>query len=181
MRQSISDFSSNYFYEGKLKTPKSQSNTSEHIVFYDTAGTGYEEVKGKDGVSLMNEGELDLVKKVIETEAIKLTDLAIISPYSGQVQLAKNELDKRIRISTIDSFQGQENKIVILSLVRSNPDAIIGFLKDYRRMNVAMTRAKEKLIVIGDSSTIGNDDFYAQFLEYMEGVNGYKSAWELMS
>ena len=71
-------------------------------------------------------------------------------------------------ISTIDSFQGQEKEIIILSLVRSNTEAIIGFLKDYRRMNVALTRAKERLFVIGDSSTIGQDPFYAQFLEYME-------------
>ena len=90
-------------------------------------------------------------------------------------------MDKQIRVSTIDSFQGQESLTIILSLVRSNSDAIIGFLNDYRRMNVALTRAKEKLIIIGDSSTIGNDNFYAQFLEYMEGVNGYRSAWELIS
>ena len=74
----------------------------------------------------------------------------------------------------------EKKKIVIISLVRSNSDAIIGFLKDYRRMNVAMTRAKEQLVVIGDSTTIGQDKFFAQFLEYMEEINGYKSAWELM-
>ena len=77
-------------------------------------------------------------------------------------------------------FQGQEKEIILLSLVRSNVDAIIGFLKDYRRMNVALTRAKEQLFVIGDSTTIGQDPFYAKFLEYMEEVGGYKSAWELM-
>ena len=181
MRQSISDFSSNYFYHGKLKTPERQADIDRHIIFFDTAGTGFEEVRGKDGVSLMNTGELDLVKKLIETEQLDSRDLAIISPYSGQVALAKEELNPKIRISTIDSFQGQEKQVVILMLVRSNPDAVIGFLRDYRRMNVALTRAKEKLIVIGDSSTIGNDKFYAQFLEYMEKVNGYRSAWELMS
>jgi superfamily I DNA and/or RNA helicase len=64
--------------------------------------------------------------------------------------------------------------------VRSNLEAIIGFLKDYRRMNVALTRAKEQLFVVGDSATIGKDPFYAQFLEYVEHKNGYRSAWELM-
>ncbi|MGB0915450.1 MAG: AAA domain-containing protein [Crocinitomicaceae bacterium] len=181
MKKSIADFSSNYFYNGKLITPDEQGDTEQHVVFYDTAGTGYEEVKGKDGNSLMNEGELDLVRKVIETENLENEKLAIISPYSGQVQLAKEQFDSKVRISTIDSFQGQEKEVVILSLVRSNSDAIIGFLKDYRRMNVAMTRAKQKLIVIGDSSTIGNDKFYAQFLEYMDQIEGYRSAWELMS
>jgi superfamily I DNA and/or RNA helicase len=71
-----------------------------------------------------------------------------------------------------------EKEIILLSLVRSNVDAVIGFLKDYRRMNVALTRAKERLFVIGDSSTIGNDQFYAQFLEYIENNNAYRSVWE---
>jgi superfamily I DNA and/or RNA helicase len=94
--------------------------------------------------------------------------------------LAKDRLDSAMRISTIDSFQGQECEVVLISLVRSNADAEIGFLKDYRRMNVAITRAKERLIIIGDSATIGQDKFYGQFLEFVEGINGYKSAWELM-
>ena len=129
---------------------------------------------------MINEGELDLVQKIIEFNKINHNDLAVISPYSGQVQQAKELLSKDIRISTIDSFQGQEKMVVIISLVRSNSDAIIGFLKDYRRMNVALTRAKERLIVIGDSTTIGQDKFFSQFLEYIDEVNGYKSAWELM-
>ena len=83
-------------------------------------------------------------------------------------------------INTIDSFQGQEKEIVIISLVRSNENGDIGFLKDYRRMNVAMTRAKSKLIVIGDSATIGNDSFYAKMLEYVELIGGYRSAFEIL-
>jgi superfamily I DNA and/or RNA helicase len=67
---------------------------------------------------------------------------------------------------------------VIVSLVRSNENAEIGFLKDYRRMNVAITRAKEQLYVIGDSSTIGNDKFYQEFLEYIEKYGTYKTVWE---
>jgi superfamily I DNA and/or RNA helicase len=83
-----------------------------------------------------------------------------------------------LRISTIDSFQGQENEIIIVSLVRSNDEQEIGFLKDYRRMNVAMTRAKEQLIVIGDSATIGADGFYNAFLTYVEQHGTYRTAWE---
>jgi superfamily I DNA and/or RNA helicase len=128
----------------------------------------------------MNEGELSIVQKIIELEKLDHSSIAFISPYSGQVQLAKEVLPTGILISTIDSFQGQEKEIILLSLVRSNVDAIIGFLKDYRRMNVALTRAKEQLFVIGDSTTIGQDPFYGKFLEYMEEVGGYKSAWELM-
>jgi len=85
-----------------------------------------------------------------------------------------------VTIDTIDSFQGQERDVVIISLVRSNPEGEIGFLKDYRRMNVAMTRAKKKLILIGDSATLGQDKFYSDFIEFCEKNEAYKSAWEFM-
>lgn len=180
MRKAIADFSSRYFYKGELKTTETNSDIDKHVTFYDTAGTGFDEKVGSDGVSLVNEGELSLVSNIINSENIDTRELAFISPYNGQVQLAKECLSDKIRISTIDSFQGQEKRIVILSLVRSNSDSIIGFLKDYRRMNVAITRAKEHLFVIGDSSTIGQDPFYTLFLEYMDEIGGYRSAWELM-
>lgn len=83
-----------------------------------------------------------------------------------------------MRISTIDSFQGQEQDAIILSLVRSNDGGEIGFLKDYRRMNVAITRAREQLFVIGDSATIGGDGFYRAFLAYVENHGVYRSVWE---
>ncbi len=180
MRASITQFSSEYFYDGVLKTPEHLNDTTMHVSYYDTAGTGFEENTGEDGTSRMNEGELDMVMKLLELEGLVPENAAFISPYSGQVAIAKDRLDEKMRISTIDSFQGQECETVIISLVRSNADAEIGFLKDYRRMNVAITRAKEKLIIIGDSATIGQDAFYGKFLEYVEGINGYKSAWELM-
>jgi superfamily I DNA and/or RNA helicase len=78
----------------------------------------------------------------------------------------------------VDSFQGQEKETVIVSLVRSNEDGDIGFLKDYRRMNVAITRAKQQLVVIGDSATIGADKFYNQFLMYVEKYGSYRTVWE---
>lgn len=180
MRKSIADFSSRYFYNGDLQTPENQNDIGSHLTFFDTAGTGYDERAGNDGVSLMNEGELEITNKIIEAEKLDTRNMAFISPYNGQVQLAKEQLSSKVRVSTIDSFQGQEKEVIILSLVRSNPEAIIGFLKDYRRMNVALTRAKERLFVIGDSSTIGQDPFYAQFLEYVEEIGGYRSAWELL-
>jgi len=179
MRKAIADFSSQYFYKGELNTPEHLQDIAVHISFFDTAGAGFEEEKGGDGSSLMNRGELDMVQKIIDSEKLELKSIAFISPYSGQVGLAKSTFSKGLLISTIDSFQGQEKEVVIISLVRSNDESKIGFLSDYRRMNVAMTRAKEQLFVIGDSSTIGNDPFYIQFLEYMEKVNGYRSVWEL--
>ena len=85
-----------------------------------------------------------------------------------------------LTINTIDGFQGQERDIIYISLVRSNTKNEIGFLSDYRRMNVAMTRARMLLVVIGDSATIGNNKFYESFLEYCEKNGRYQTAWEYM-
>jgi superfamily I DNA and/or RNA helicase len=178
MRPSIAGFSSNYFYNGLLTTAAHLQNTGVHISFIDTAGSGYNEVHGSDGSSLQNEGELQIVQKLLETESLDLSTTAVISPYSGQVAAAKEILPMQLRISTIDSFQGQEKETIIVSLVRSNDDGDIGFLKDYRRMNVAITRAKGQLFVIGDSATIGADPFYNAFLTYIETQGNYRTVWE---
>ncbi len=178
MREAIAGFSSDYFYNSLLLTAATLQNTGTHICFIDTAGSGFNEERGPDGMSLQNEGELRLIQKLIETETLDPQHCAIISPYSGQVTAAKELFPKQLRISTIDSFQGQEKETIIVSLVRSNDDGDIGFLKDYRRMNVAITRAKEQLFVIGDSATIGADKFYNEFLSYVEKNGTYKTVWE---
>ena len=178
MREAIAGFSSNYFYKGLLLTAAHLINTGTHITFVDTAGSGFNETQGNNGMSLQNEGELTIAQKLIATEALDTTATAFISPYAGQVSAAKEILPKEMRISTIDNFQGQEKEIIILSLVRSNDEGEIGFLKDYRRMNVAITRAKEQLFVIGDSATIGADTFYNSFLTYIETSGTYRSVWE---
>ncbi|MES1213888.1 MAG: AAA domain-containing protein [Bacteroidota bacterium] len=178
MREAIAGFSGNYFYNGLLQTAAHLTNNGTHISFIDTAGSGYNEVRGNDGMSLQNKGELMIVQKLLETESLDPLKTAFISPYSGQVTAAKEILPKEMRISTIDSFQGQEKETIILSLVRSNDDGDIGFLKDYRRMNVAITRAKEQLFVIGDSATIGADNFYNSFLTYIEKYETYRTVWE---
>ncbi len=178
MKEAIAGFSSNYFYNNQLLSPAHLQNTGIHISFIDTAGSGYNEVHGADGSSLQNKGELAIVQKLLETEELDPLKTAFISPYAGQVAAAKELLPKQLRISTIDSFQGQEKENIILSLVRSNDDGDIGFLKDYRRMNVAITRAKERLFVIGDSATIGADVFYNAFLTYIEKYGVYRTVWE---
>jgi ATP-dependent RNA/DNA helicase IGHMBP2 len=180
MRESISGFSSMYFYDGALKTANHLQNIGVHLTMYDTAGTGFNEEQGTQGTSLQNQGELDLVNKIMELNGLLPEDTIFISPYAGQVALAKEQLPAVLRSSTIDSFQGQESQNIIISLVRSNNDSVIGFLNDYRRMNVAITRAKEQLFVIGDGATIGNNNFYKKFLEYVEENGAYCSAWELL-
>src|ERR1041384_1337919 len=86
----------------------------------------------------------------------------------------------RVSINTIDSFQGQERDIVYISMTRSNDENIIGFLSDIRRMNVAMTRARKKLVIVGDSATLSRLDFYADLITYAQDHDGYVSAWEFM-
>jgi superfamily I DNA and/or RNA helicase len=178
MRAAIAGFSSEYFYNGLLETATYLGNTGVHIHFIDTAGSGTNEKRGTDGTSLQNDTELQIVRRLLETEFTEPGKIAFISPYAAQVIAARELLPKEIRISTIDSFQGQEKEIILLSLVRSNDENAIGFLKDYRRMNVAITRAKEQLVVIGDSATIGADNFYHAFLTYIEKTGSYRSIWE---
>jgi ATP-dependent RNA/DNA helicase IGHMBP2 len=178
MREAIAGFSGSYFYNGLLQTAAHLKNIGAHIYFIDTAGSGYNEIRGSDGMSLQNKGELLIVQQLLQTESLNPEKTAFISPYAGQIAAAREVLPKEMRISTIDSFQGQEQETILLSLVRSNDEGDIGFLKDYRRMNVAITRAKEKLFVIGDSATIGADNFYNSFLSYIEKYGIYRTVWE---
>ena len=84
----------------------------------------------------------------------------------------------QIEIDTVDGFQGREKEAVLVSLVRSNRDGEIGFLEDVRRMNVALTRARRKLIVIGDSATVTAHPFYQRMVNYFESIGAYHSVWE---
>ena len=178
MKPVMAGFSSQYFYKSALLSAPHLQNTGTPLVFIDMAGSGLPEMQGPDGSSLQNPGELDLIMKLLETENIDPATTAFISPYSGQVAAAKECLPKAMRISTIDGFQGQEKGRIILSLVRSNDEGEIGFLKDYRRMNVALTRAREQIWIVGDSATLGSDAFYREFLTYIEEQGVYRSVWE---
>ncbi len=178
MRENIAGFSSRWFYENRLQTAPHLQVAGKHLIFYDTAGYDAPEERGQDGSSLQNAAELRLLQQIITVENLPPGERAFISPYAGQVLLAKEHLGQ-MRISTIDSFQGQEAETIFLSLVRSNDGGDIGFLKDYRRMNVAITRAKQAMIVIGDSSTLARDPFYDAFIQYIQTHGEYKSVWEL--
>jgi ATP-dependent RNA/DNA helicase IGHMBP2 len=186
MNQKIMSFSNQYFYDSKLTAYEGVNNWMiendgfESIEFIDTAGCGYDELRDDQLKGVFNNGEVNLItKRCVELDLLENT-YGIISPYRLQVKFIKDHLQDLIQnnINTIDSFQGQERDIIIISLVRSNERSEIGFLNDYRRMNVAMTRAKKKLIIIGDSSTIGRDKFYSKLLDYIEVNGSYRSAWE---
>lgn len=108
-------------------------------------------------------------------------DVGIISPYRAQVQYLRRLLMKReffkpfrrmISINTVDGFQGQERDVIVISMVRSNDEGQIGFLRDLRRMNVAITRARMKLIILGNKETLTRHPFYRQLWRYIKGLSG---------
>jgi len=185
MNQKIMNFSNEYFYESKLMAHYSVKNQLlnnedyEPIEFIDTAGCGFDEVKNEHSNGIKNPNEANILIKRLNEINIDTNSVGIISPYRFQVNEIKSKCS--FDVNTIDSFQGQEKDLIIISLVRINDEGEIGFLKDYRRMNVAMTRAKKKLIIIGDSATIGQDKFYGNLLDYIEKNGSYRSAWEFLN
>lgn len=190
MNSTIAAYSNHYFYSGKLNAHDSVAERRFDdaflpVEFIDTAGCGFEESGDEDGSSKSNHEEARVVEAHLDQLLFSLgsnDSVAVISPYRGQVLLLQERFSghEKVVVNTIDSFQGQERDVVYISLVRSNERGEIGFLKDYRRMNVAMTRAKKKLVVIGDSATLGEDKFFAGFLDYVEKSGSYRTAWEFM-
>jgi ATP-dependent RNA/DNA helicase IGHMBP2 len=196
MNQAIMKFSSDEFYEGSQQADPSVSHhllcdlpgilsnelTTAPVNFIDTAGANYDEVVEQDGDSRFNPMEAEMVAVKVQAlleAGLAPADLAVISPYSAQVRLLREKLRRPdLEIDTVDGFQGREKEAVIVSLVRSNPDGEIGFLEDIRRMNVALTRARRKLIVIGDSATITLHPFYQRLVTYFDSIGGYHSVWE---
>lgn len=199
MNERIMHFSNVKFYEGNLKAHESvrditlllETGNSEPLEFIDTAGCGYQEKYMAENQSLSNEEEANLLLKRLrhlmeETEGTN-NSIGIIAPYKAQISLLKEKVAEaedltpyNISINTVDGFQGQEKDIICISLVRSNDKGEIGFLSDTRRMNVAMTRARKKLIIIGDSSTLARHAFYNDLVAFAETVGAYKSAWEFI-
>jgi len=191
MNEEIMAFSNSQFYKEKLKADDSVKKIKlgadefPVIEFIDTAGCGFDEESQVDSKGLSNPEEAQLVFKHLKPlmEQNNNASVGIISPYRNQVNVLQEILGtatENITINTVDSFQGQERDVIYISLVRSNTEGNIGFLKDYRRMNVAMTRAKKKLVIIGDSATLANDKFYSKFMDFVENNSYYRSAWEFV-
>lgn len=194
MNEKILAFSNAQFYHNKLKSAERvQSQTLKDdgspLIFIDTAGTGFEEEQKPGELSHFNSGEYFIVREHILSISERALghSIGIITPYAEQVRHIRSAIEEEellktmdISIDSIDGFQGQEKDIIYLSLVRSNDRGEIGFLKDQRRLNVGLTRAKRKLVVIGDSSTIGSNKLYQDLIEHVEKTGTYKSAWEYM-
>lgn len=182
MNTSIMGFSSLKFYDHKLVAHPTVAERllrvgDKPFTFIDTAGAGYEEQA--EGTSTANSEEAAFIVRHITAMNYQAVSVAVIAPYKEQVNLLKDLLaGTPVEVNTVDGFQGQERDVIYISLTRSNSDGTIGFLSDYRRMNVAMTRAKLKLVLVGDSATLAQTPFYAELIAYAEGLGGYESVWE---
>lgn len=202
MHMDIMHYSNQYFYEGKLTAHSSIAlhtlfEEDQPVSFIDTAGCGFNEQTEDTSISNPEEAAFLLKHLTLFIENLTsahaelpaIPSIAIIAPYKQQVILLKDQLlqipllhkyGDNIAVNTVDSFQGQERDIVYISMVRSNDEGAIGFLSDLRRMNVAMTRARKKLVIVGDSATLAHATFYSGFIAYTQEIGAYQSAWEFM-
>ncbi|MDD5657835.1 MAG: AAA domain-containing protein [Elusimicrobia bacterium] len=196
MHEDIMRFSSDQFYEGRLIADESvrlhlaaelpdvetTDLTSVPLVYVDTAGAGFAEGWNELLESRDNEGEARLACRLMERVLASGLDprrLAIVTPYVAQVKRLKAMAKiPGLEIGSVDGFQGREKEVVIVSLVRSNDGGEVGFLSDVRRMNVAMTRARRLLIVLGDSATIARHPFYSKFVDYADARGAHRSSYE---
>ena len=196
MHQKIMEFPSEHFYQGTLVADASvaehtladlpgiqtESLDAQPVLFVDTSGADWAEELDPNGESKLNPREAIWILKQVDAllAAGLLPDqIAVIAPYSAQVRFLRDRCTSNgVEIDTVDGFQGREKEAVLISLVRSNSQGEVGFLGDTRRMNVAMTRAKRKLIVIGDGSTLGRNAFFKKWIEHTENQGFYKSIWE---
>lgn len=196
MHEAIMRFSSKEFYEGVLEADPSVRGhllcdlpgvradllTQTAIQFIDTAGAGFDEQVEAEGESRFNAEEGRLVVRKVRALldlGVAPGDVAVIAPYAAQVRWLREAVAvPDLEIDSVDGFQGREKECVVVSLVRSNPEGEIGFLADVRRMNVALTRARRKLLLVGDSATLGGHPFYRDLLTYLETAGAHQSVWE---
>lgn len=192
MNEKIMQFSSNWFYDGKVESDPSVRfrgilDYDEPMMWIDTHGEDCKEEFVGESFGRINKTEADLTLLHLEDYFRKIgkqriledrIDVGIISPYRAQVQYLRQRVKRSqffkpfrhlISINNVDGFQGQERDIIFISLVRSNDEGQIGFLSDLRRMNVAITRARMKLIILGDVETLCKHKFYRQLYEETKG------------
>ncbi len=155
------------------------------FVLIDTAGCGFDETGSADDPSTVNPAQADRtaaeVRRIL-ARGVAAIDVGVITPYFAQVRALRDrlapELAHGLEVSTVDGFQGREKLAIVVDLVRSNPDGAIGFLGDRRRTNVAITRAKRLLVVVGDGATLGAHPYYAALFAHAEATGAWRSAFD---
>ena len=188
MNARIMAFPSEALYAGALRAHPAVADRAVDgapLEVVDTSGRGFEEETPEGSDSKQNPGEAELaaaeVRRVLAL-GVPAGEIAVISPYDAQVQrlrqLLSAEVEAGLEVDTVDGFQGREKEAVVVSLVRANETGEVGFLADVRRMNVAITRARSKLVVVGDGATVARHPFYERFLRHAEAAGAWRSAWE---
>lgn len=194
MHEDIMRFSSNWFYDGELEAApeirhRGILDWDTPVTWIDTSDMDFKEEFVGETFGRINKEEAHLLLKELEAYILRIggsrileerIDFGLISPYKAQVQYLRGKIKgsatlrpyrSLITVNTVDGFQGQERDVIFISLVRANEEGQIGFLNDLRRMNVAITRARMKLVILGEAATLGHHAFYKQLLEYVKKVN----------
>ncbi|MEG0648085.1 MAG: AAA domain-containing protein, partial [Bacteroides sp.] len=190
MHEQIMRFPSEWFYQGALKaapeiryrgildydTPMAWIDTSEMEFHEEFIGESFSRINKSEANLLLQELEL-YIQRIGKARVLdEQIDFGLISPYKAQVQYIRNKIKgtpffhpfrSLITVNTVDGFQGQERDVIFISLVRANENGQIGFLNDLRRMNVAITRARMKLVILGEAATLTKHPFYRKLMEYI--------------
>ena len=197
MNDDIARFSSQMFYGGEIVSAPEVKNRSildfdTPITWIDTSGSDFHENFIGETYGRINPSEAELtintlknyINEIVKHRVLEENlDIGIISPYKAQVQLLRRMFRRDsffkpfknlVSVNTVDGFQGQERDIIVISLVRANEEGEIGFLSDIRRMNVAMTRARMKLFILGNPDTLLRHDFYRKLYEYVESLKPHQ-------
>ena len=193
MHPSISEFPNKQFYDGMLEDGVGEEDRDapagmlwpdwdSPLAFLPIDG---EELLSPDGASKENSVECSWVVKIliglIEEGGLELSDIGIVTPYAGQVRAIRDMMPESmqdVEVRTVDGYQGREKEVVIFSCVRSNSDGNVGFLSDRRRLNVALTRARRGLIVIGDPETLRHDENWRAWIDHIRSRK--LEAWHLL-
>lgn len=191
MNEAIMRFSSEWFYHGELEAAPEVKNRSildldTPISWIDTSEMDFKEQFVGETFGRINKNEANLLLQELQAYISKIggerilderIDFGIISPYKAQVQYLRSKIKGNdallpyrhlFTVNTVDGFQGQERDVIFISLVRANEEGQIGFLRDLRRMNVAITRARMKLVILGDAATLGKHPFYRKLIDSIE-------------
>ena len=194
MNEAIMRFSSEWFYDGQVEaapevshrgildwdTPITWIDTSEMEFKEEFVGESFGRINKQEAALCIEELKKYITKIGKERLLEERIDFGVISPYKAQVQYLRQLIKKDaffkpfrpfITINTVDGFQGQERDVIFISLVRANEEGQIGFLGDLRRMNVAMTRARSKLVILGEATTLSRHGFYKRLLNYINNIN----------
>jgi superfamily I DNA and/or RNA helicase len=202
MHASLMTFPSTRFYEERLVAHEAVASHSledlevadgegvllleRPLDIVDTAGAGHEERHAESSESRDNPGEAALVERLVRALAeggLSPEKIGVITPYSAQAGLLGAQLadlmEQGLEVDSVDGFQGREKEAIFFSAVRSNALSAVGFLADVRRLNVAITRARRKLIVVADSATLSTDETWSAFFDHAIQSAGYRSCFEL--